>query len=236
MFKIKPQPPALLTAAATTVLALTAANTSRAVPVTGVYIEDPRCDVIPQQTLSHELGEGGFFPINESFKVNAVTPATFTVCVPDDGQANDWIVDITNTSGIAWTNLFFVADDQMFIGNADGTMLDPFGPPGIAPTDAFRIDSVGLNNNLLGESLLNDGIFAPGESWRFNVSNFSHASGAAFPPIFQRPGIFANSETVNAAIPGTASILAIPVPEPSTIGALVVAGCALLMRRRPRRE
>jgi hypothetical protein len=236
MFTFKPYHPALLTAAATTLLSLTAANTSRAVPVTGVYFEDARCDVIPQQTLSHELGEGGFFPINESFKVNSVSAATFTVCVPDDNQANDWIVDILNTSGTAWTNVFFVADDQMFVGNADGTMFDPAGPPGIAPTDAFRIDSFGINPNLLGESMVNDGIFAPGESWRFNVSNFFHASGAALPPIFQRPGIFANSETVNAAIPGTASILAIPIPEPSTIGALTVAACAILMQRRPRRS
>src|SRR3954451_18393078 len=67
------------------------ATKAYAVPITGVYVEDQRCDPIPSQTLSHELGEKQFFPINESF-TTFVSPATFTVCVPDDGIANDWIV------------------------------------------------------------------------------------------------------------------------------------------------
>src|SRR4051794_36961330 len=100
---------AVLSIAMATAATLLAAQIAHAVPVTGVYNEDPRCDAIPSQTLTHELGDGGFFPINESFQSNA-TPATFTVCVPDDNIANDWIVSITNTSGVAWQNLFFVGD------------------------------------------------------------------------------------------------------------------------------
>src|SRR4051794_19217402 len=97
-------------AAAAAVFALSALPSAvQAVPVQGGYIDDPRCDPIPNQQLSHELGEQQFFPVNESFQVQ-VAPATFYICVPDDGIQNDWIVQITNTSGQSWKDLFFVAD------------------------------------------------------------------------------------------------------------------------------
>jgi hypothetical protein len=223
----------LLTLAATSTL-LTAVKVTHAVPVTGVYVEDQRCDPIPNQTLSHELGEVGFFPQNEAFLVN-VSPATFTVCVPDDGIANDWIVDMINVSGIAWMDLFFVADLGMTIGNADGSVFDAANAPNVL-SDAFRIDSFGINPNLLGESQLADGIFSPGESWRFTVSNFSGPAGTPpFPPIFHTPGKYAGSDPIVIPPTNTASILANPVPEPSAIFAIALPAAALLMRRRPRR-
>ena len=215
---------------------LMAAELSYAVPVTAVYNEDPRCDPIISQTLSHELGEQQFFPINESFNP-LVTPATFTVCVPDDNIANDWIVQITNTSGQAWQNLFFVADLGLTIGNADGNMIDPVLAPGVT-TDAFRIDgtvTLGANNNLLGESGAVDEIFAPGETWRFNVSNYFDPAGTAPMPVFRIPGKFAGSEPYIIPPFSTASIVATPVPEPSTLFAIVLPAAALLMRRRSRR-
>jgi len=213
------------------------AQTARAVPVLGIYHEDPRCDTLPNQTLTHELGEQQFFPINEAFAVN-VNPATFTVCVPDDGIPNDWIVSITNVSGTAWKNLFFVADLGIKVGNADGSMEDAIGAPNVL-SDAFRIDgtvTVGLNNNLLGESGPVDEIFQPGETWRFNVSNFAGPAGTApFPPIFRTPGQFAGSSPFVIPPISTASILAIPaVPEPTVIGLIGCVTGALLLRR-PRR-
>lgn len=215
---------------------LMAAELSYAVPVVAVYNEDPRCDPIISQTLSHELGEQQFFPINESF-IPLVTPATFTVCVPDDLIQNDWIVQITNTSGQAWQNLFFVADLGLTIGNADGNMIDVINAPGVT-TDAFRIDgtvTLGANNNLLGESGAVDEIFAPGETWRFNVSNYFDPAGTAPPPQFRIPGKFAGSEPFVMPPFSTASIVATPVPEPSTLFAIVLPAAALLMRRRSRR-
>jgi hypothetical protein len=159
---------------------------AQAVPVTGVYIEDPRCDVLPNFTLSHELGEVGFFPINEAFLVN-VSPATFTVCVPDDNIANDWIVDILNISGTAWANLYFVADAGMTVGNADGSVIDVLNAPlpGVPP----------------------------------------------FPPIFHTPGVFAGSSPIVIPPVNTASILATPVPEPTTWGVLAVGAVGLFLRR-----
>jgi hypothetical protein len=222
----------LLTLAATTAL-LAAAKVSYAVPVTAVYIEDQRCDTIPNQTLTHELGEQQFFPINESF-APVVSPATFTVCVQDDGIANDWIVQITNTSGIAWKDMFFVADLGLRVGNADGNMIDAVGQPGVV-TDAFRIDSLGINANLLAESGPADNVFQAGETWRFNVSNFFDPAGLAPQPIFRLPGKFAGSEPYPNAAGSTASIVATPVPEPSTLFAIALPAAALLMRRRSRR-
>lgn len=217
-------------------LALVGAGTAQAVPVTGVYIEDPRCDTLPNQFLSHELGDINSFPINEAFIVNSVSHALFTVCVPDDGIANDWIVDITNASGIAWKDLYFVADLGMTVGNADGSMVDAIGAPSVL-TDAFKIKGTvtpGLNSNLLGESGIVDEIFSPGESWRFNVSNFQWLFGAPpVPPIFQTPGVFAGSAPVLAPPINTASILATPVPEPSVLGALGIVA-AVVLTRRPR--
>ena len=58
----------LATAAAST-LALCGASTARAVPIIGKYIEDSRCDTIPNQPLSHELGDVSTFPINEAIQV-----------------------------------------------------------------------------------------------------------------------------------------------------------------------
>jgi hypothetical protein len=212
-----------------------AASTAQAVPILGVYNEDPRCDVVPTQTLTHELGEVQFFPLNEAFTVN-ISPAPFTVCVPDDGIANDWIVDMQNVSGIAWTNLFFVADLGLTIGNADGNVIDVVNAPGVV-ADAFRIDgtvTAGVNNNLLGESFVADEIFAPGENWRFTVSNYFDPAGTAPPPIFRVPGKFAGSEPYPNSAGSTASIIATPVPEPSTLVALLLPLGALLLRRRRR--
>lgn len=230
----------LLTVSAFTATLTLAARSAHAVPVTGVYTEDPlRCDPVPNQTLSHELGDVNFFPINEALQIN-VSAATFTICVPDDNIANDWNIDILNVSGQAWTNLFFVADDGMVFGNADGWMTDAVLAPNVM-TDAMRIDGTvtvtGMNDNLLNESQLNDEILMPGESWRFHVSNFSVANAAAppFMPIIQTPGVFAGSDPIVIPPVNTASILAVPyIPEPSVLSILGFAGAALLLRR-PRR-
>src|SRR5207237_760814 len=143
------------------------------------------------QTLTHELGETGFFPINEAIQVQ-VSPATFTVCVADDGLPDDWIVQMTNISGQTWKDLFFVSNLDMEIGNADGSVIDVINAPQVK-SDAFRIDgtvTAGLNNNLLSESGIVNEIFEPGETWRFNVSNFIRNTGLIFPPSFRSPGLF----------------------------------------------
>lgn len=213
---------------------VTATQVAQGVPVIGQYLEDPRCDTIPSQILTHELGNAAIFPINEAITYQ-VAPATFTVCVPDDLLANDWIVTMTNVSGLDWQDVFFVGDLGMRIGNSDGNMIDTVLAPGVV-TDAFRIDHLGINQNLLSESILADNVFQNGETWQFNVSNFQGPNFIAPPPIMDTPGVFAGSDSIFPLPPtNTASILASPVPEPSTVFALALPAAALLMRRRPRR-
>lgn len=211
------------------------ASSARAMPVTGLFIEDPRCDIVPTQLLPDELGNPtapGFFPINEGIIWSAV-PTNKYVCVADDLIVNDWDVRITNVSGQAWTNLFFAGNLGMTVGNADGNMVDVINAPGVT-TDAFRIDGTvtgGINNNLASESINANEIFEPGEIWQFYVTNFADPNGTSPAPFFNTPGIFAGSAPVNATFPDTASILATPVPEPSKFGILGLAIGALFMRR-----
>jgi hypothetical protein len=227
-------PTRMLTAAIAAGALLAGAGRLGAVPVVGVYVEDPRCDVIPQQTLPHELGDAGFFPINEAFTV-VVNPTTTVVCVPDDLIPNDWEVEIRNVSGLSWNNLFFVADPGMTVGNSDGSVFDAVNAPAVI-TDAFRIDGTvtgGVNKNLISESINANEIFEPGELWTFYVTNFANSIGTAPPPTFQTPGVFAGSSPVGSS--NTASILATPViPEPKTVVSLIGLGAGLLMRRRHR--
>jgi hypothetical protein len=210
------------------------ARTASAVPVLGRYHEDPRCDVIANQQLTHELGVAAVFPINEAFLVNLINSPGTAVCVPDDGLPNDWHVLITNVSGQSWTNLFFVADLGVKVGNADGSMEDLPGAPGIL-TDAFRIDGTvtitGMNDNLVAESGPINEVFEPGETWTFNLTNFVDAFGGASPPTFITPGKFAGSSPPAVGSQGNASILAVPVPEPATTSVIVLSAAALLMRR-----
>jgi hypothetical protein len=228
--------PVLTTAAAAALSLLGFSKTLSAVPVQGQYLEDPRCDTIPAQTLPDELGEVGFFPPNEAIQVQ-FQPVTFTVCVPNDGVQNDWLVQITNVSGTAWKNLFFVGNLGTRVGNADGNMIDVVLAPGVV-TDAFRIDgtvTAGINNNLLFESGIVNEIFEPGETWRFAVSNFVGPNGGAPPPFFRSPGLFAGSAPLNAALPDSASILATPVPEPAIAGLFAIGATVALLRRPSRR-
>jgi hypothetical protein len=215
---------------------LLSARSASAVPINALYTDDPRCDAIPSQIPTHELGDLATFPQNEAIRMTP-TPVTFTVCVQNDGLANDWVVDMINLSGQSWKNLFFVCDHNVTVGNADGSMQDTVGAPNIL-TDAFKIDGTvtpGINNNLLTESINADEIFQPGEIWRFAVSNYMavDSTGVFQAPLNVTPGLFAGS-TNFPATPGNCSILASPVPEPGTMSLVAIGASALLLRRRRR--
>src|SRR5690242_21869081 len=106
------------------------ASSASAAPITGHFLDDARCDAIPEQTLTAELGDVAMFPA-----VNAIAyhdhRANFPVGVPDDGIANDWTVHMTNVSGQSWRDLFFVADAGATVGNADGRVEDVTGAPAV---------------------------------------------------------------------------------------------------------
>ena len=192
-------------------------------PVQGQYQDNPAlCDILPTQNFAHELGDVTFgFPIDEGLQVVS-TPTPQLACVGDDGVPNDYLVLISNISPYAYKDLFFVVDDGGVVGNADGAITD-LAAPGF--TDAFKIDNVGVNSNLVFGDLNNNLIFEPGETWEFLVTNFFAPATTPPFPQFGSVGGFAASSASDPI--SNASILANRVPEPATVTVLV--GISLLL-------
>ena len=232
---MKPTPRSILLAECI-IAALSASPSAMAVPVVGVYQDDPtHCDNPGPITLSHELGPtAAGFPINEGLLVSvqlSTDPAHFS-CVGDDGIFNEYSVRLTNVSGLQWTNLFFVADRFLAPGNFDG-FADDAGFDGPASAASFRIDgtvTAGTNNPLVFEDMTADEILEVGESWTFLIDNWSDSAA----PTFGSVGKFADSSAAGIDTQSTASILATPVPEPAALTLLFIASLALIMKGRSR--
>lgn len=205
-----------------TLLLLAAARQANAVPGTYAFVEDPRCDS-HSITLTHELGEAPAFPKIElisaaSFGIDLTLTCT-TAGPTDPPMPDDFIVTITNLSPFKWVDLFFVADEGILVGNADGK---------IKGGDAFKIDLEGINKPLLSESLAPDLIFAPGESWMFIVQDWRFV---AVPDLMGSIGV--GTESDDATGTSWSSIVAIcldcpvPVSEPGSF-LLLALGLAVL--------
>ncbi|CAN5587715.1 hypothetical protein BH09PLA1_BH09PLA1_21340 [soil metagenome] len=206
-----------------------AGSTAGANPVAGKFVNDARGDTLADLMLTREIGDVLLFPAADAIAYHDHR-ASFPVGVADDGIANDWTVHMTNVSGQAWRDLFFVADAGATIGNADGLIEDTLAAPG-QRTDAFRIDALGVNANLLSESILADGIFQPGEEWEFVVTNFGTGFNSS-PPTLTSPGVFSGSSPMQSVGGTNSSILGVVVPEPSTLSIFALMALAALRRRR----
>ena len=204
-------------------LLMSASCGALAVPGTYVFVDDPRCD--PHTiTLGHELGETPAFPAVEliaagSFPIDLPLACPTAIPPPPELMASDFIVTITNLTTFSWTDLFFVADAGIFVGNADGKIKDG---------EAFKIDKSGINTPLISESMAADLIFEPGEAWSFIVQDWGFA---AFPDIMGSIGVGSESDDTTGT--SWASVVAIRedeptrTPEPGTL-ALVSGALALL--------
>ena len=172
------------------------AGTALAVPVQAHYIDSTNCDSHGEQFPSHELGDAvSSFPLAELIQVSVQSGPI--VCVPDDGAPDDFLVTITNMGSVAYTDLFFVVDSGSTVGNFDGFIEDLMGPPGVFE-QAFRIDgtvTLGLNDNLIFESMGINEIFEPGETWRFLVTNFITPASLLPAPVFGSARPFAATST-----------------------------------------
>jgi hypothetical protein len=230
---------------ALTVASLLIGLQAAAVPTTVVGVDHPRCDVLSVPTFVDELGNPptppvmvppsatGPFPVGEQIASQAIGPtAPNYVPCPGNTDSNAFPnqrVTITNLNAIAFTDLWYVANLQTNVANYDGLINGAL---------AFKIDSVGLNIPLISESILADGIFAPGETWIFVIADYLNNS--AFPNPTPPPNLFGAIGVPSAGTNGagshdgsTGSIIGLPVPEPGT-GLLVIAGLLGLAGYRKR--
>ena len=189
-----------------------------AVPISLEIAVNPAggCDPVVVPSNMHELGVPATFPANESIGV-AVVQTDLSACPADDNaQVPNWRVSISNFTGTAWTDLFFVEAGPAKHSNHDDQLINV--------ANAFRIDAVGNNQPLILESLNPNGIFDVGEVWNFIVQDYQYL------PVFQQPGNFNTPGLVGVMDPQD-SIVARQVPEPSTF-LLGAAGVLLIMSLR----
>lgn len=202
-----------------------AAGIAGANPVDGEYVDVAQCDNHGFLRAIEELGDGPLFPQDELIQtVWTLTPQS--ACPgSDDPNIPNVLVDMRNLSGRAWTDLFYVADPETFISNVDGMAMS-YAAPGVI-TPAFRIDALGMNKNLVFESMGSNHIFEPGESWQFIIDDYANAAGIA--PSFGSLD-FAGASGGDAISSG--SIVQFVVPAPGSAALLGLAGLACLRRRR----
>ncbi|MEM8681156.1 MAG: hypothetical protein AAGF97_17555 [Planctomycetota bacterium] len=216
-----------------------ASSSVSAFPTQVVYTDLPSCDVLNIPFDVDELGSPLTpFPTDELID-HKTTGFGYPVCFPnDDPTMPDPIVAITNLTGRTFSEVWYVADVETRISNVDGLVEDAsLAAAGFPPQrEAFRIDNDlsdpgGLHHPLIGESIPN-GLFDPGETWRFVLQDYANLSGVA-PDMFTSIGVGTASMDVSGAIPSSGSIIAIPVPEPSAMLLLPASLLGMLCWRRP---
>jgi len=178
-----------------------------------------RCDPLAVPNAVDELGNlQPPFP-NDELIASGDSPTPTAACPPfDDLQQPNVEVSIQNLTPFTFTEVWYVADPETAISNADGLVNGEL---------AFHIDTIGMNQPLIFESILGDQIFQPNEVWTFIVDDYSNALGlpaSAFGSV--GVGSFSSGDAVSSG-----SIIAI-VPEPATLSMLVLGLAGLALRAR----
>ncbi len=215
------------TRTALTLAAASLAGIAAAEPVDGGYFDQPTCDNHGPQTFQEEFGDPSIFAPDEAF-AHAATFTNLSACTMTDSPTiPNALVQITNLTGRFLEDLYYVADEGTTFSNIDGGAFGA-GSPSVR-TPAFRIDELGMNQNLVFESMTFDGILEPGETWQFIVQDYGNAAGLS-PDSFFSVGLAGDSPFAGA-IESSASIVSTNIPAPAS-SVLGLMGLALLRRRR----
>ncbi|MEO0630133.1 MAG: VPLPA-CTERM sorting domain-containing protein [Planctomycetota bacterium] len=214
-----------LTAIALSTLALNMTGGAAADPISGLYIDTPLCDNHGPLQAVEEFGNPSVFQPSQWIE-HAATFTDLTACsMTDDPTKPNALVQITNLTNRTLDNLFYVGDPETRFSNVDG---DAFGATN--PTVgglAFRIDELGMNQNLVFESVSFNGLFEPGETWQFIVQDYENAAGVA-PDQFFSVGMAGDSIGFGQS---SASIVRM-VPTPASASLIALGGLAAVRRRR----
>lgn len=224
----------LLTVAFLAVLATTAS----AYPVQVVHVDTPDCDPLFIPLDVHEIGDLAIFPADESLFATDLGPTPLIPCPPNDNPSLlEVLVDIRNTSGKVWTEVWYVANSETSITNIDGEANDIAFPP---LQEVFRIDNSvsdpnGTHHPLVFESMTPDGIWEIGESWQFVLQDYTNALGLPASAINSLGVGNASAGGAGGVVTSSGSIIATTIPEPaSAVTAALAIGIGCLGRLRKR--
>ncbi len=171
-----------------------------------------RCDPLSLPFDVDELGRG--FPSDELINTDTTT-VTIRACPTDDPEFPNEQVLMINETDFSFDELWYVADPETSLSNYDGFVNGQF---------AFRIDREGINRPLVSESIVNNGIFEPGEAWEFIIDDYMNTNGVGAWVI--------DSIGVPSDARSSGSIIA--VPEPASFFLLGMGVLAMPRRRRAR--
>ncbi len=219
-----------IVAAGVLIAAVSTVASAAPVNITGAGLSG-NCDPIAvgADVPADELGIN--FPANELISASAITTAAVACAQNLPQGAIDVEVSITNLTGGAWfSNLYYVAEAGTSFSNFDGLINGML---------AFRIDRAGNNVPLISESLLADGLFAPGETWKFVIDDFSNANGLGANAI-RSIGVPAADQRSSGSIVATncaPDVCCAPstiscIPEPDGTALLGASLVAILHSRR----
>lgn len=221
----------LLAAATVTVLA----NQTFASPTQMVHQDTPGCDFLFIPDDVEEIGDFIEFPMDESLGHMDFGTTSFVPCPANNQNLSEVVVEIRNTSGRDWAEVWYVADSGTIISNYDGEANQfSFSPI----QEAFRIDNDisdpgGTHHPLISENLTADGIWEDGESWQFVLQDYFNFLGLP-PDAISSIGVGnASTSPGTGIIESSGSIIAIPVvPEPATGVLMVIGLLAIALRRK----